>query len=166
LASVSSPVTVSFPFGPGLDLDGFGTIVLYDTRRRRSDEFERRLNVDSYYVAPNGESVRTGEACPIPFSEFLPSDDKFPLTLYALEGTEDQTVYACSGSTIVGVADFSYVANSVDTPSLSPTVPSPVRYLCELCWILSLTYRRCSNNLWFLFDRPRLLWHLMQWEVQ
>eukprot|EP00977_Amphora_coffeiformis_P009716 scaffold2235_cov167-Amphora_coffeaeformis.AAC.5 len=121
-ATAASPATVSFPFGPGVDLNGVGTVVFYNARSGTSGGFERRLNVDSYYVAPDGESVHSGEACPIPLSEFLPPDEKFPLTLFVLEGTEDQTVYACSGDTIVGIANFLYITDNVDVPSPSPTI--------------------------------------------
>ena len=128
-ARVTTPATITFPFGPGVDLDGVGTIVLYDTSSGTSDEFERRLNVDAFYVAPRGEPVLTGEACPIAGSESLPPDEKYPLTLFVLEGTENQFVYACTGNTIVGLAEFIYVADIADLPSPPPTIKTPVRCL-------------------------------------
>lgn len=126
-ASPTNPLILSFQFGPGVDRSGVGTIVLYHAGSETSSGLERRLNVDAFYVAPPELAiVSAGGACPIAGSEFLPPDEIFPLTLFVVEGKDDQIVYACTGNTIVGVVEISYIADTADAPSSSPTIDTLV----------------------------------------
>ena len=80
----------------------------------------RRLSVDAFYVAPLGQTVSVGDACPYPDSNFLPPDQNFPMTLYVLAGqTQDIVVYGCESDTVIGYVVFRYVG-------VDDTIP-PVR---------------------------------------
>lgn len=115
-----SPLLLQYDFGPGTDLMGTGTMVLYGSTPG-GEGGQRRLVVDAFYIAPPNVPVMIGDPCPLNGSELLPPDEIFPLTLFVLGGVHNKTVYACGASTVVGVAVFEYVGQASQVPSFIST---------------------------------------------
>ena len=118
-------MSLQYDFGPGTDLEGTGTIVLYGSEPA-SGVRRRRLSVEAFYVAPPLAIVQQNDTCPLSGSEFLPPDETYPLTLFVLGGQQNRTVYACNAGKVVGVAEFDYVGTVTAAPQSSP-FPTTVR---------------------------------------
>ena len=87
-----------------------------------------------FFVQNENSRLPIGGACPPPNASRLVSDEPFEgLSLFILEGTEDQIVYLCSSGFVVGLCEFDYVPLTSqptfpvsDVPSFVPTMsPAP-----------------------------------------
>ena len=116
----ANPLLLQYDFGPGTDLEGTGTIVLFGNDPS-TGAVRRRLSIDAFYVAPPLATVNIEDVCPLFGSELLPPDETYPLTLFVLGGQQNRTVYACNEGAVVGISEFEYVGKTTPSPQVSPS---------------------------------------------